>query len=196
MDDFLKAAFEKQKNVGRSKLISIATASPDGQVIQDLMATDITTQLRAFTLSQAKAELLRVIQLTDSLSELEDTYIRRALEDKEGMDLKSLADTLSVISGSLNRSMSMINSITNDKNLQLIVDQSTQIVNNVNTNVTNILSDRTSREKLRSISTQLLSAINESPSRVINAEPIEHDAVFEELVEVPEAEVLEAEFDG
>ena len=135
------------------------------------MSKDIPTQLRAFSIVQAKAELIRVIQMTQALNELEDTYVQRALLDKDGMDMKSLEKVLETIVKSLNRSMSLIDRVTNDNNLKVIIDQSSKVYNVNSNNSTVLLTDQNSREKLRNLAQQLFSVLSNNPNEVVNAVP-------------------------
>lgn len=145
-------------------------------MIKDLMSTDIPTQLRAFMLATARAELVRVIQLTEALSQLEDTYIQRALEDKDSMDMKSLSNTITTIMNSLNRSVALIDRITHDDSLQVIIDQSTKLISNTTNNVS-ILADQQSREKLRNVTTKLLSALDAPTTTLAGASNLTPDIV-------------------
>lgn len=171
MNDLSELLLQNQSSADRASLLQLATSSDSIGLVTDLMSKDIPTQLRAFMLTTAKSELVRVIRLTDALNKLEDTYIERALADKNGMDMKSLANTMNVIMQSLNRSMELIDRVTNDNNLKLIIDQSTKIYNNGNNSQTNVdlLADQGSREKLRNLTTKLLAAISNNPNEVVNA---------------------------
>lgn len=171
MNDLSELLLQNQSSADRASLLQLATSSDSTELVADLMSKDIPTQLRAFMLTTAKSELVRVIRLTDALNKLEDTYIERALADKNGMDMKSLANTMNVIMQSLNRSMELIDRVTNDNNLKLIIDQSTKIYNNGNNSQTNValLADQGSREKLRNLTTKLLTAISNNPNEIVNA---------------------------
>lgn len=171
MNDLSELLLQTQSSADRASLLQLATSSDSTELVTDLMSKDIPTQLRAFMLTTAKSELVRVIRLTDALNKLEDTYIERALADKNGMDMKSLANTMNVIMQSLNRSMELIDRVTNDNNLKLIIDQSTKIYNNGNNSQTNValLADQGSREKLRNLTTKLLTAISNNPNEIVNA---------------------------
>lgn len=162
------------RNDARDQLVNIAvTADPEDDIIQQLSSSDIGTQLKAFTVAQARMELMRVIQLTDSLNELEDTYIKRAMEDKDGMDMKSLEQSISVIMRSLERSNSLIDKVTKDENIQLILDQSSTVVNNQRSlGSVNILEDQGSREKVRNVASQLLNVLEVNPNTIVHSKPL------------------------
>jgi hypothetical protein len=160
-DDLRKEIIKNNSSVNKSELLQIATADDSTELVADLMSKDIPTQLKAFMLATAKSELVRVIQLTDALNKLEDTYIERALSDKDGMDMKSLSNTMDVIMRSLNRSMDLIDKVTTDNNLKLIIDQSTNIYNDNKSTIinNNLLLDQSGREKLRTLASKLLVAV-------------------------------------
>lgn len=172
LSDSLKLALQLQSEHEQKTLVDLATSENSAQIVEDLMSKDIPTQLRAFSIVQAKSELVRVIQLTQALNDLEDTYIERALNDKNGMDMKSLEKVLDTIVKSLNRSMTLIDKITNDNNLKLIIDQSTKVLNVNSTNSTVLLTDQNSREKLRNLTQQLFSILSVNPNQVVNAAPV------------------------
>ena len=171
LSDASKLALKIRAEYEQKALVDLATKSDTVKLIDDLMAKDIPTQLRAFSVVQAKAELIRVIQLTQALNELEDTYIQRALMDKDGMDMKSLEKVLETIVKSLNRSMALIDKVTNDNNLKVIIDQSTKVYNVNNNSNTVLLTDQNSREKLRNLAQQLFSVLSNNPNQVVNATP-------------------------
>lgn len=187
MNELYKSLLSSQSTVDKSALVQLATADDSTELVTDLMSRDIPTQLRAFMLMTAKSELVRVIQLTDALNKLEDTYIQRALADKDGMDMKSLTNAINTITASLNRSMDMIDRVTNDTNLKIMIDQSTKIYNQGNGSQTNVLlTDRNSRERLRNLATQIFSALSTNPSDIVNSQQIAQDEQEPLIVEAKE----------
>lgn len=187
MNELYKSLLSSQSTVDKSALVQLATADDSTELVADLMSRDIPTQLRAFMLMTAKSELVRVIQLTDALNKLEDTYIQRALADKDGMDMKSLTNAINTITASLNRSMDIIDRVTNDTNLKIMIDQSTKIYNQGNGSQTNVLlTDRNSRERLRNLATQIFSALSTNPSDIVNSQQIAQDEQEPLVVEVKE----------
>lgn len=148
----------------KDKSLDLALERIDAEAHPELFDGGAITQIKAFMVSQAKNELLRVIKLTDTLNSLEDTYMDRALDDAMNMDMQSLAMTMEVISRSLTRSLDLISKVTNDKNLSILIDQSMNLIDNstTNNNTMNVLDSKESRDKIRNIASQLLSAVKSS----------------------------------
>lgn len=174
--------FKHQDHVDNIILSQLAT-SEDGQlIVEDLMSKDIPTQLRAFMLLKARRELKRIIKVTEILEQLEDTYMERALADQEGMDMKSLSTTLEKVSAILSRSLELVYKVINDKELKIIVEENSTIYqDNRTTNYVSIIQKKGSRERLRDISTRLLSSVEKNPALIVNSEPLddEEDTVQE-----------------
>lgn len=175
MNELNNTLLTNRSAIDKNTLVQIAISDNNESLINDLLSKDVPTQLRAFMLASAKSDLIRVLQLTDALEKLEDVYVARALDDAEGMDMMSLARTIQVITASLQRSMTTIEKVTNDDKLQIIIDQSNKVINNISgpggaSNVS-LITDKTSREKLRNITSKLLSVLDPNPSRQVNSLP-------------------------
>lgn len=157
IDELIDIKTKKTKD----KSIDLALERIDAEEHPELFDGGAMTQIKAFMISQAKNELLRVIKLTDTLNTLEDTYMDRALDDSKNMDMNSLANTMDVISRSLARSLDLISKVTNDKNLSILIDQSTNILDQSTTNnsMINVIDNKDSRDKLRALASQILSAV-------------------------------------
>lgn len=175
-----------QDAVDSALLLQIATSDDPKLIVDDLMAKDIPTQVRAFMLLKARNELLRIIRVSETLRKLEDTYMERVLADQDGMDVKSLAKSIETMANSLQRSMDMVNSVINDKELKLVVEQTSNVYNDNRTNVVSynvIQQSQEAREKLRQVSTRLLSSISKNPAEIVNLEAVSDDDVVIEAIE-------------
>lgn len=164
-----------QDKVDKLIMRQLATNDDSKIIIDDLLSKDIPTQLRAFVLLKARNELMRIIQVSETLQDLEDTYMERISSDKEGMDVKSLAEAIDNISDVLQRSMDLVYSVINDKELKLVIEQTTNVYNDNRTttnNYTSVVNSPESREKLRQVATRLLNQISENPAVLVNTEPI------------------------
>ena len=123
------------------------------------LTSDATSkQLKVFLLSLARNELLRVIRLTETLNELESSFIREAMENKDDLNMGILAEVMKTVVNSLNRSTDLIYKVMQDESIKLIIDNSTNIFNAPGSQSI-ILENPASREKVKKIAQQLLQHI-------------------------------------
>lgn len=157
INDILKG----QENIDKVNQVQLVTSDNSDELINNLLSSNLPDKLKAFSLMNAKAELVRIIKLTDALNELEETYINRALDDKDGMDMDTLRNTIDTVTKSLDRSIKAVNNITNSKNnnLMLSIDQSST-TNNITNNNVNVIDNKVSRDKLRNLASRMLNDIN------------------------------------
>ncbi len=153
------------KNTYLKEMEDIAT-SHEGITDVDFphLTSDATSkQLKVFLLSLARNELTRVIRLTETLNELEKTFLKEAMDSKDEMNLGVLAEIMKSVVTSLNRSTELIYKVMNDESIKLIVDNSTNIFNAPGSqNV--ILNSPASREKVKNIANELLEHIKKESS--------------------------------
>lgn len=186
MDSISATLLKNKSEIDRTKLIQLAISDDNKTLINDLMSKDIPTQIKAFRMMSSKSDLIRLIQLKEALEKLEDTYIDRALEDSEGMDMNSLAKVITLVTDSVKRTNDTINKLTQDDELfNITINNSgnTQYINNDNSVNTNnnvaLVTDKAGREKLRNIMTKLMSSINRNSNAVVNATPTNLDNVID-----------------
>lgn len=186
MDSISATLLKNKSEIDRTKLIQLAISDDNKTLINDLMSKDIPTQIKAFRMMSSKSDLIRLIQLKEALEKLEDTYIDRALEDSEGMDMNSLAKVITLVTDSVKRTNDTINKLTQDDELfNITINNSgnTQYINNDNSiNTSNnvaLVTDKAGREKLRNIMTKLMAGINRNSNAVVNATPTNLDNVID-----------------
>ena len=188
LDDELIA---NQDSIDQAMMIQLATSNDSKLIVDDLMSQDIPTQLRAFTILKARNELLRIIKISDTLRKLEDSYLARAVEDRNGMDLKSFAKVIETASGILKRSMDLVYNVINDKELKLVIEQTNNIYNDnrSQTAVISPIQNQEAREKLRNIATRLLNTISENPSSIVTLEAgsTDDDNDIDSVIEIDES---------
>lgn len=188
LDDELIA---NQDSIDQAMMIQLATSNDSKLIVDDLMSQDIPTQLRAFTILKARNELLRIIKISDTLRKLEDSYLARAVEDRNGMDLKSFAKVIETASGILKRSMDLVYNVINDKELKLVIEQTNNIYNDnrSQTAVISPIQNQEAREKLRNIATRLLNTISENPSSIVTLEAgsTDDDNDVDSVIEIDES---------
>lgn len=191
--DIQSVLLDNRFNSNRAKLAQLASSDEVSDLVKDISTQDIPTQLRAFLLYNSKSELIRMVKKSDKLAMLEDVYMRRALEEAEDVDMKSLGEMLKNVTASLDHSMDIVSNIVEDNKLNVTINQkSATIVNNNGGavsvgNTVSVVGDKASREKLRNLTTKLFSALGVDPSTLVNAAPgavNEADVVNAELVEV------------
>ena len=183
--DLNNEIIKNQNGIDSALMLQIATSDDSQALSEELMSHDIPTQLRVFMLLKARNELLRIIRVSETLQKLEDTFMERALSDKDGMDVKSLSKAIETASESLQRSTDFVSSVMNDKELKLVVEQTnnTYVDNRVQNNYTAIQLNQESREKIRQVASRLLSDIDKNPSKVVNLEPVSDEDVIIEAIE-------------
>ncbi len=130
-----------------------------------LMSDSTANQLKVFLLSLARNELLRVIRLTETLNELEETFVREALENREDMNLGVLSEIMKSIVNSLNRSTDLVYKVMNDESIKLIIDASTNIFNAPDSQSIVILQDAASREKVKKLANDILGYIQKETKK-------------------------------
>lgn len=177
---------DDQSRISDATLLQLATSDMGTSLVDDLMSRDIPTQLRAFMLAKAKGDLVRVIRMSDALSELEDTFIQRALQDKDEVSMKNLQNIIETASDALGRSTDFVQKVMGDQGISLTIDQSTNIYSENTTNTHNfvsVVSDKNSRQKLRDIAARLLSPISVNQNEIVNSQVVPSE---ERDVQVPE----------
>lgn len=176
------AMLDDQTRISDTTLLQLATSDTGSTLTDDLLSRDIPTQLRAFMLAKAKGDLVRVLKLSSALGDLEDTFIERAISEKDETSLKNLQKMIETTSGALDRTNEFIQTVMGDNGIQLTIDQSTNIYNdNTTTNNTNnfvsVLADQNSRQKLRDIAAKLLSPISTNQADIVNSQVIDSDDI-------------------
>ena len=197
--DLNNEIIKNQNGIDSALMLQIATSDDSQALSEELMSHDIPTQLRVFMLLKARNELLRIIRVSETLQKLEDTFMERALSDKDGMDVKSLSKAIETASESLQRSTDFVSSVMNDKELKLVVEQTnnTYVDNRVQNNYTAIQLNQESREKIRQVASRLLSDIDKNPSKVVNLEPVsDEDVIIEAIEESVNPDLSEEPSDG
>lgn len=169
---------EDQEKINQKTLAQIASLDSNAAIVDDLMSRDIPTQLKAFTLAKAKSDLIRVLKVGAALDELEDSFIERALNDKDEASLKQLASWIETLKGSQDRAYNLIQKVMGDQSINMTINQSMNIFNDNSTtnntqnntnNFVSVLSDKRSRQKIRDIASKLLSTISTNPSEIVDS---------------------------
>ncbi len=152
------------------EMTDIATLT-DGLADTDfsyLTSENATKQLKVFLLSLARNELLRVIRLTEALNDLESTFVKEALDNKEDINLGVLSEIMRSVMNSLNRSTDLVYKVMNDESIKLIIDNSTNIFNSSQSIV--ILQDKSSRERVKQIAHDIIDRIQQNNAEVIDTD--------------------------
>lgn len=175
---------DDQAKITDATLLQLATSDMSTTLVDDLMSRDIPTQLKAFMLAKAKGDLIRVIKLSQALGELEDTYIERALTTMDEASMGNLQKMIETTSNALNRTTDTVQKVMGDQEIKLTIDQSTNIYNdNTTTNNTNnfvsVLSDQSSRQKLRELTAKFLSPISTNQNEIVNSQVVDSDEQIE-----------------
>lgn len=183
--DYLSNKIMNNKSIiDKSKLIQLAVSEDNSNLINDLLSKDIPTQIKAFRMLSSKADLIRLIQLKDSLEKLENAYIERALEDSNDMDISSLGKVIELVSKSVMRTNDSINKLTQDEDkLSINISNTTNVANNdsnqISVNSVSIVSDKSSRDKLRTIMSKIMSSVSKNNQAIVNSPPSNLDKIID-----------------
>lgn len=184
---------DDQQRISDATLVQLATADTSASLVDDLLSRDIPTQLRAFMLAKAKADLIRVIKLSGALSQMEDKFVERAINDMDETSLKNLQHMIETTSDALDRTENFISKVIGDQSIQLTIDQSTNIYNDNSNNSTNsfvsVLSDQTSRKKLQDLAARLLSPISVNQAELVNSQVMDSDELEPSEIVVDEEDI-------
>lgn len=182
MDSLNNKIMTNKSIIDKSKLIQLATSEDNSNLINDLLSKDIPTQIKAFRMLSSKADLIRLIQLKDSLEKLENAYIERALEDSNDMDIASLGKVIELVSKSVIRTNDSINKLTQDED-KLSININNTLSNNdsnqVSVNSVSIVTDKSSRDKLRTIMSKVMASVSKNNQTIVNASPSNLDNVID-----------------
>lgn len=169
---------ENQESINSKTLMQIATTDPNSVLVDDLMSRDIPTQLRAFMLAKAQGDLVRIYKIDEALRSLEDSFIERAMNDKDDASMKNLIQWMDTMKSSEDRAINSVNKVMGDQNINMIIDQSTKIYNDNSTtnntqnntaNFVSVLSDKNSRQKIRDIASRLTSSISVNTAEIVDS---------------------------
>lgn len=182
MDSLNNKIMTNKSIIDKSKLIQLATSEDNSNLINDLLSKDIPTQIKAFRMLSSKADLIRLIQLKDSLEKLENAYIERALEDSNDMDIASLGKVIELVSKSVIRTNDSINKLTQDED-KLSININNTLSNNdsnqVSVNSVSIVTDKSSRDKLRTIMSKVMASVSKNNQTIVNASPSNLDNIID-----------------
>ena len=184
MDSLNNKIMNNKSIIDKSKLIQLATSEDNSNLINDLLSKDIPTQIKAFRMLSSKADLIRLIQLKDSLEKLENAYIERALEDSNDMDISALGKVIELVSKSVTRTNDSINKLTQDEDkLSININNTTNLSNNdsnqVSVNSVSIITDKSSRDKLRTLMAKVMASVSKNNQAIVNAPPSNLDNVID-----------------
>ena len=181
MDSLSEKIMNNKSIIDKSKLIQLAISEDNSNLINDLLSKDIPTQIKAFRMLSSKADLIRLIQLKDSLEKLENAYIERALEDSDAMDMSSLGKVIELVSKSVIRTNDSINKLTQDEDKLSINISNTNVSsdNPVSVNSVSIVTDKSSRDKLRTIMAKVMSSVNKNNQSIVNSSPSNLDNIID-----------------
>lgn len=195
LDNIDNMLIKNKSKIDKARLLQLATSDDNKSLINDLMSKDIPTQIKAFKMMSSKSDMIRLIQLKDALEKLEDAYIERALDDVDGIDMITLNKVITLVSDSVKRTSDTINRVTKDDDLMHITinnTDNTQIINNsTGDNNVSIVTDKSSREKLRNIMTKVMSKITKNNNTLVNATPTNLDNLPESddgIIDIDEGE--------
>ena len=183
MDSLNNKIINNKSIIDKSKLIQLAVSEDNSNLINDLLSKDIPTQIKAFRMLSSKADLIRLIQLKDSLEQLENAYIQRAIEDSNDMDISSLGKVIELVSKSVIRTSDSINKLTQDEDkLSINISNTTNVGNDnssLSVNSLSIITDKSSRDKLRNIMSKLMSSVSKNNQAIVNSSPSNLDNVID-----------------
>jgi len=173
---------KKSEKSGLDEMLDVATAKEglSDSDFSQLTSDSTSRQLKVFLLLLARNELLRVIRLTNALNELEESFLKEALENKEEMGIGSLSGIMKSVVDSLNRSTELIHRVMNDDSIKFIIDNSTNIFN-TQQNAVVILDSVASREKVKKIANQFLDVVNREFDKETNS--VEGELIPQEEVD-------------
>ena len=142
----------KREEIEKEKLVQLLL-SPNEEMARDLLSEERDEQEEAIKRLISRLDLIRLMELKESVKKLEDTYIERAIEDREAMDLKSLSRVIEVVNKSIGN---LKEERDKRKGKETIVNTTNQQVNQViNQNLTVNLPVE-SRNKIRGLVEELL----------------------------------------
>jgi len=142
----------KREEIEKEKLVQLLL-SPNEEMARDLLSEERDEQEEAIKRLISRLDLIRLMELKESVKKLEDTYIERAIEDREAMDLKSLSRVIEVVNKSI---VNLKEERDKRKGKETIVNTTNQQVNQViNQNLTVNLPVE-SRNKIRGLVEELL----------------------------------------
>lgn len=163
---------EKRESKGMLSIASNIVDPKDAVKAHEMMDTD--DQMKAFMVQHARYELTRVVKLENALSKIEDKYVDNALGNLDNLAQDTLEETMSTINDALGRAGDIIDKYFGDPELKLFVEDMTlNSEDSKSKSLDTIAQSQESREKIRVVSSKFLKLIDNNPSEIINAKPVE-----------------------
>lgn len=136
--------------------------------LASVQSDDMINRSKLFLVAQSQNELRRIVKMTEALDRIENQYltaIEEKLEDNPE-NISIMASAMEVLSRSLERSQSIVQSVLGDEQLKSIVINTTQIISNDGSAA--VIMGADSRDAVRNCASGLLAMLTNGESKVID----------------------------